>query len=135
MQSFHTLLHQRRTKHSARAQCEVGYVVAGRISVFREKPNGDELQMMKSVSKNATEQDPFEASMGIYVFKRDVLVRFLQLSQWTFCCCSAAVAPQFALLHATPLSYMPLCCCSHIQFQPMLSVLDLGRHLAHYTEH
>jgi len=47
---------------------------AGCISLFKEKPTGDELDKMKNVSKNATEQDPFEASMGIYVFKRDVLV-------------------------------------------------------------
>ena len=34
---------------------------------------------MRNVSKNATEQDPFEASMGVYVFKRDVLVSLLLL--------------------------------------------------------
>lgn len=45
------------------------------ISKFHEKPSGDDLAKLKAVSKNATEQDPFEVSMGIYVFKRDVLVR------------------------------------------------------------
>lgn len=47
---------------------------AGCISRFHEKPSGDDLASLKDVSKNATEQDPFEVSMGIYVFKRDVLV-------------------------------------------------------------
>ena len=47
---------------------------SGCISLFHEKPTGDDLANLKSVSQNATEQDPFEASMGIYVFKRDVLV-------------------------------------------------------------
>ena len=47
---------------------------AGRISLFYEKPTGDDLDKVRSVSRNATEENPFEASMGIYVFKRDVLV-------------------------------------------------------------
>ena len=47
---------------------------AGCISLFYEKPTGDDLDKVRSVSKNATEENPFEASMGIYVFKRDVLV-------------------------------------------------------------
>lgn len=47
---------------------------SGCITQFHEKPTGDDLAKLKSVSKNATEQNPFEASMGIYVFKRDVLV-------------------------------------------------------------
>ena len=51
-----------------------GMLVAAGISGFMEKPSGDALHDWKGVSKNATEQDPFEASMGIYVFKRDVLV-------------------------------------------------------------
>ncbi len=42
--------------------------------MFYEKPTGDDLDKVRSVSKNATEENPFEASMGIYVFKRDVLV-------------------------------------------------------------
>ena len=50
---------------------------AGQISDFHEKPTGSDLDRLKSVSKNATEQNPFEASMGIYVFKRDVLVSLL----------------------------------------------------------
>lgn len=47
---------------------------AGCISLFYEKPTGDDLDKVRSVSQNATEENPFEASMGIYVFKRDVLV-------------------------------------------------------------
>ncbi len=47
---------------------------AGCISLFYEKPTGDDLDKVRSVSENATEENPFEASMGIYVFKRDVLV-------------------------------------------------------------
>jgi len=47
---------------------------AGCISLFYEKPTVDDLDKVRSVSKNATEENPFEASMGIYVFKRDVLV-------------------------------------------------------------
>lgn len=54
-------------------------VCAGCISMFYEKPTGDDLDKVRSVSKNATKQDPFEASMGIYVFKRDVLVSLLML--------------------------------------------------------
>lgn len=46
----------------------------GCISEFKEKPASDKLSDFKAVSKNATEKDPFEVSMGIYVFKRDVLV-------------------------------------------------------------
>ncbi|DBB12890.1 TPA: hypothetical protein ACH3X3_005650 [Trebouxia sp. C0006] len=50
----------------------------GRISLFYEKPTGDDLDKVRSVSRNATEENPFEASMGIYVFKRDVLVNLLR---------------------------------------------------------
>ena len=39
-----------------------------------EKPSGEALHNWKGVSKNSTEQNPFEASMGIYVFKREALV-------------------------------------------------------------
>lgn len=42
--------------------------------MFKEKPKEENLGDFKGVSKNATEKDPFEVSMGIYVFKRDVLV-------------------------------------------------------------
>lgn len=55
---------------------ELSIPVAG-LSGFMEKPSGDALHKWKGVSKNATEQDPFEASMGIYVFKREALVKLL----------------------------------------------------------
>ena len=58
-------------------------VCSGRISDFHEKPTGADLERLKSVSKNATEHNPFEASMGIYVFKRDVLVSQTFLPQNT----------------------------------------------------
>ena len=35
------------------------------------------MQQLEGVSKNATAEDPFEASMGIYMFKRDVLIKIL----------------------------------------------------------
>ena len=34
-----------------------------------EKPTGDRLEMLAHASKHATPEFPFEASMGIYVFK------------------------------------------------------------------
>ena len=58
------------------ASCKLSIPVAG-LSGFMEKPSGDALHKWKGVSKNATEQDPFEASMGIYVFKREALVQLL----------------------------------------------------------
>ena len=34
-----------------------------------EKPSGDRLEVLAHASKHATSEFPFEASMGIYVFK------------------------------------------------------------------
>ncbi|BDA43485.1 Glucose-1-phosphate adenylyltransferase [Coccomyxa sp. Obi] len=49
----------------------------GFLREFEEKPSKDRLRSLEGVSKNATEEDPFEASMGIYMFKREVLERLL----------------------------------------------------------
>jgi ADP-glucose pyrophosphorylase len=51
---------------------------AGLVTHFHEKPSGARLDSMAHASKHATPDDPFEASMGIYVFKRDVLTALLQ---------------------------------------------------------
>lgn len=56
--------------------CSMLSMRTGCISEFKEKPASDKLSDFEAVSKNATEKDPFEVSMGIYVFKRDVLVSF-----------------------------------------------------------
>lgn len=54
-----------------------------RVVAFAEKPKGEALDAMKvdttvlGVSKEDAAQSPFIASMGIYVFKKDVLVRLL----------------------------------------------------------
>jgi hypothetical protein len=42
---------------------------AGVVESFVEKPTGDRLEMLAHASKHATPEFPFEASMGIYVFK------------------------------------------------------------------
>lgn len=39
-----------------------------------EKPSGDRLEVLAHASKHATAEFPFEASMGIYVFKRAPLL-------------------------------------------------------------
>lgn len=44
---------------------------------FEEKPSSNRLAQLEGVSQNATGEDPFEASMGIYMFKREVLERLL----------------------------------------------------------
>ena len=44
---------------------------------FEEKPSEKRLQQLDGVSKNATAEDPFEASMGVYMFKREVLLKLL----------------------------------------------------------
>ncbi len=44
---------------------------------FEEKPSADRLAALEGGSKNATPEDPFEASMGIYMFRREVLERLL----------------------------------------------------------
>jgi glucose-1-phosphate adenylyltransferase len=58
----------------------------GRIIDFSEKPKGDELKAMrvdtKSLGLNAEQaaQQPYIASMGIYVFKKQVLIDLLKAS-------------------------------------------------------
>ena len=47
------------------------------VTDFEEKPSTERMQQLEGVSKNATAEDPFEASMGIYMFKRDVLIKLL----------------------------------------------------------
>ena len=44
---------------------------------FAEKPSGAQLEEMAHASRNATSEKPYEASMGIYVFSKDVLVELL----------------------------------------------------------
>ena len=44
---------------------------------FEEKPSSERLAQLEGVSKNASGEDPFEASMGIYMFKREVLEKLL----------------------------------------------------------
>lgn len=59
---------------------------AGRVVDFSEKPKGDALKAMQVdttvLGLNAAEaqQNPYIASMGIYVFKKDVLIKLLQES-------------------------------------------------------
>ena len=56
---------------------------SGRIVEFTEKPKGDALQAMKvdttilGLTAAEAEAKPFIASMGIYVFKKSMLVKFL----------------------------------------------------------
>ena len=45
---------------------------AGMVEEFEEKPSEERLAQLEGVSKNASAEDPFEASMGIYMFKREV---------------------------------------------------------------
>ena len=47
---------------------------AGEVESFVEKPSGDRLEVLAHASKHATAEFPFEASMGIYVFKRAPLL-------------------------------------------------------------
>ncbi len=49
-----------------------------------EKPTGSRLESMAHASKHATPQAPFEASMGVYIFKRDVLVSLLHENEGHF---------------------------------------------------
>ena len=50
---------------------------AGLVTDFEEKPSSERLAQLEGVSKNASGEDPFEASMGIYMFKREVLEKLL----------------------------------------------------------
>lgn len=57
---------------------------SGRIVDFSEKPKGDDLLKMQvdtsllGLSSEQAQQQPYIASMGIYVFKRDVLINLLK---------------------------------------------------------
>ena len=53
------------------------FMCAGLVTDFEEKPSAERLQQLQGVSRNATGEDPYEASMGIYMFKREVLSRLL----------------------------------------------------------
>ena len=50
---------------------------AGELLDFAEKPTGQDLEKMSHASNAATPELPFEASMGIYVFNKSVLVELL----------------------------------------------------------
>jgi glucose-1-phosphate adenylyltransferase len=58
--------------------------VDGRIVEFREKPTGESLASMKidvrtiGFDNETAARAPYLASMGIYVFKRDILIKLLQ---------------------------------------------------------
>lgn len=53
------------------------FLCAGLVTDFEEKPSAERLQQLQGVSRNASAEDPYEASMGIYMFKREVLSRLL----------------------------------------------------------
>lgn len=59
----------------------------GRVISFSEKPKGDDLKAMQidttvlGLSKEEAEEKPYIASMGVYVFKKDIL---LNLLRWRF---------------------------------------------------
>jgi glucose-1-phosphate adenylyltransferase len=59
---------------------------AGRIIDFSEKPKGDDLRQMQvdttilGLTKEQAQQQPYIASMGIYVFKKQVLINLLKSS-------------------------------------------------------
>jgi glucose-1-phosphate adenylyltransferase len=57
---------------------------AGRVLSFSEKPKGDALKAMQvdttvlGLSAEAAQENPYIASMGIYVFKKDILIKLLK---------------------------------------------------------
>ncbi len=57
---------------------------AGRVVSFSEKPKGDALKAMQvdttvlGLSSEEAKQNPYIASMGIYVFKKDILIKLLK---------------------------------------------------------
>ncbi|EYU41519.1 hypothetical protein ABFS82_07G028300 [Erythranthe guttata] len=59
----------------------------GRVLSFSEKPKGNDLKAMRvdttvlGLSKDEAEKKPYIASMGVYVFKKDIL---LNLLRWRF---------------------------------------------------
>ena len=59
-------------------------LAAGFVTHFMEKPMGSRLESMAHASKHATPSAPFEASMGVYIFKRDVLVSLLHENEGHF---------------------------------------------------
>ena len=69
------------------------------VEHFEEKPSEERLAQLEGVSKNASAEDPFEASMGIYMFKREVLLPLVPPNLWD-CLYSSDVRD--ALLSLTP---------------------------------
>ncbi|MBD2666260.1 glucose-1-phosphate adenylyltransferase [Richelia sinica FACHB-800] len=59
---------------------------SGRVVAFSEKPKGEALQQMRvdttvlGLTKEQAQLQPYIASMGIYVFKKDVLIKLLKES-------------------------------------------------------
>ncbi|MGI2904513.1 glucose-1-phosphate adenylyltransferase [Tolypothrix sp. VBCCA 56010] len=59
---------------------------SGRVIDFSEKPKGDDLYQMRvdtsllGLSAEQAQRQPYIASMGIYVFKKDVLIKLLKES-------------------------------------------------------
>jgi glucose-1-phosphate adenylyltransferase len=59
---------------------------SGRVIDFSEKPKGDDLYQMRvdtsvlGLTPEQAQQQPYIASMGIYVFKKDVLIKLLKES-------------------------------------------------------
>ncbi|KQK13346.1 glucose-1-phosphate adenylyltransferase large subunit [Brachypodium distachyon] len=59
----------------------------GRVISFSEKPKGDDLKAMQvdttvlGLSKEEAEEKPYIASMGVYIFKKEIL---LNLLRWRF---------------------------------------------------
>uniref|UniRef100_A0A061RS02 glucose-1-phosphate adenylyltransferase n=1 Tax=Tetraselmis sp. GSL018 TaxID=582737 RepID=A0A061RS02_9CHLO len=51
--------------------------VTGRVTAFVEKPGEEALEQMAHASSYSTAEEPFEASMGVYVFRREVLENLL----------------------------------------------------------
>lgn len=60
---------------------------SGRVVDFSEKPKGEALRQMQvdtsilGLTADQAQQKPYIASMGIYVFKKDVLIKLLKESQ------------------------------------------------------
>jgi glucose-1-phosphate adenylyltransferase len=79
-----TIAAQPVTPHQASAMGIFRFDRSGRIVAFEEKPNADRLaEIGRSIPSGATfgahsTEKPFVASMGIYVFSRDVLLDILR---------------------------------------------------------
>ncbi|KAG5627877.1 hypothetical protein H5410_013095 [Solanum commersonii] len=56
----------------------------GRVMSFSEKPKGDDLKAMAvdttvlGLSPEEAKEKPYIASMGVYVFKKDILLNLLR---------------------------------------------------------